>query len=1194
MTRWSPKKRSRMLATALTALTLTVPLAVMAPTASAAGTTHHVDCSATSNGAGTEAAPLNSVAAANALILGTGDSLLLKRGVTCRGQLAPKGSGTAGAPVLISDYGPGAARAVVDANGAANAVEIRNMSHTTIENLELTAPGDNTTIRRGLSLLGSDGGQLDGVTARNLYIHDVRGYMPGTTGGGASSFTGKGPASSGGIIVETLGKTTPTWFTNLTISGNTITEVDRQGIYFWSNWCRRDALKRWSNLCDAPYKADENVLVTGNRLTSIGGDGIVITGVTDAVVEHTRLDGFNLRSKSYNAGIWMANSQGVVFQHNEVSGGLGDLDSNAFDIDHASTDITIRHNYSHDNEGGFLLMCPDPVSGGHGGISDFTVHDNVSIGDSDRLFMHGCGGQIFDGRIINNTFHTPAGTAATTVWADLDGLAPDVLIANNIFSATNAGNVTFTKPADGLTIRNNVHHNVPVPSGEPSSVVGDPKFISTAPGALSVQLAPDSPARDVGQAWIGAGLDFVGLPYPASGIDAGAFQGPAVGPLVTPVVSGTCQPTLTLPATVDASSGSATVDATFTSDCDASLTNISVAAVGVAGITATTPSATVAANSSITLPVTITVPAWISGTNTVGIMASSGTTALALATTSVQAPAGTAGISQDFDDVTIGQAPAGWTTAGTTRPSVAAERGVDDSPALVLTRKPTDSGVTSILAPLTGGAEHVRMRVKADQRNAPLGIHVLDASGQPLLRTSLADLGVYAYTNGSEFVNTTSQYPANEWLLLDFALVGNGNYTWWANGVEVATAKLERSTAPATLRLQIPGSAANAGSFVIDDIATDSAASVALTMPDAPSAIPDVVGAHVMDVSPRVVKVDGTVAIDVAGADAGTDVTVRLIPTNGGTTLTATNRANADGTSRVVVATRGALAGTHRVEVDIVSGGTLSTLKPANITIQGAAVEPTPTPTVTVTASPTVTVTGSPAVTVTGSPTATATAGTTATATSSQTATTTATATTTTTTTTTATITQTATATTTQTATATATASQTVTATSTEAVTVTPPATVPPTATASATTPPVKGDLYSTPGFHNVNGRKWYTACEPYSQTTRCRTEIWSTQVDYVAGKFVSKTGWHFNNLTYLPKMTRQEWGTNPLANTTQRWTSANRLWRTECDTPDTGRNGCRSFIWATGAVEAQTGTDGRTRYVQVDKWVFNNIVRFS
>ncbi|TRY18654.1 hypothetical protein FOJ82_05900 [Tessaracoccus rhinocerotis] len=125
-----------------------------------------------------------------------------------------------------------------------------------------------------------------------------------------------------------------------------------------------------------------------------------------------------------------------------------------------------------------------------------------------------------------------------------------------------------------------------------------------------------------------------------------------------------------------------------------------------------------------------------------------------------------------------------------------------------------------------------------------------------------------------------------------------------------------------------------------------------------------------------------------------------------------------------------------------------------------------------------------------------------------------------------------------------------------------------PTATATVTAPAQPGDVYSTPGFHNVNGRWWYTQCEPYSQTIRCLTEIWATNH--------GQSAWTFNNLTYLPHMSRAQWGRNPLANPGE-FTSDSRRWRTECDTPATGRNGCRSFVWGEGV-----------------GWVFNNIVRFK
>ncbi len=220
---------------------------------------------------------------------------------------------------------------------------------------------------------------------------------------------------------------------------------------------------------------------------------------------------------------------------------------------------------------------------------------------------------------------------------------------------------------------------------------------------------------------------------------------------------------------------------------------------------------------------------------------------------------------------------------------------------------------------------------------------------------------------------------------------------------------------------------------------------------------------------------------------------------------------------------------------------------------------------ITLAARPTVTVTE----TVTAGTTATATASTTATATSSTTAT--------------ATITTTATTTTT----ATATASTSATATSSNTAT----ATVTATSASTAPTTPGPVDVYSTPGFHNVNGRSWYTRCEPYSQTTRCYTEIWGTQVSKVGGTYVQKTGWVFNNLTYLASP-RALWVGNPLGRNGA-WTDANGTkWRTECDTALTGGNGCRSFMWAE-LIEAKKTSAGTSWSTKWD-WRFNNMVRFS
>ncbi|MEO7586999.1 MAG: S8 family serine peptidase [Arachnia sp.] len=156
----------------------------------------------------------------------------------------------------------------------------------------------------------------------------------------------------------------------------------------------------------------------------------------------------------------------------------------------------------------------------------------------------------------------------------------------------------------------------------------------------------------------------------------------------------------------------------------------------------------------------------------------------------------------------------------------------------------------------------------------------------------------------------------------------------------------------------------------------------------------------------------------------------------------------------------------------------------------------------------------------------------------------------------------------------------------------TPVPTPSPTVTVTAILPPTPlNDLYSTPGYHTVNGRKWFTACEKYSQTTRCRTSIYATTISQVNGTYVVSNGWVFNNLTYLPSP-RSLWKNNPLGNTGS-WTAADgREWRTECDTAATGRNGCRSFA-KTKVIETVPQGAGY-RYQWTSKWVLNNIVRFS
>ncbi len=134
--------------------------------------------------------------------------------------------------------------------------------------------------------------------------------------------------------------------------------------------------------------------------------------------------------------------------------------------------------------------------------------------------------------------------------------------------------------------------------------------------------------------------------------------------------------------------------------------------------------------------------------------------------------------------------------------------------------------------------------------------------------------------------------------------------------------------------------------------------------------------------------------------------------------------------------------------------------------------------------------------------------------------------------------------------------------------------------------------VYDTPGGHESAGRLWDTTCEKYSSNVvRCRTDIWATQVFLQGGRYVKKTGWTFNNLSYLPSP-RASWTGNNLGQSNNRWMSGGKTWKTECDTAVTGKGGCRSYVWTKQVQAKKTGSTWS--YSNVEGWVFNNLVLFS
>jgi hypothetical protein len=124
-----------------------------------------------------------------------------------------------------------------------------------------------------------------------------------------------------------------------------------------------------------------------------------------------------------------------VIQFNEVSGMKGDLDGQAFDSDDNCVGTVTQYNYSHDNDGGFVLVCScGDAEPGSIWLRDTVIRYNISQNDGARLFH--IGGPVRDVYAYNNTFCVGEGLGVHAVLQTEDEGWPDrTFFWNNIFYA---------------------------------------------------------------------------------------------------------------------------------------------------------------------------------------------------------------------------------------------------------------------------------------------------------------------------------------------------------------------------------------------------------------------------------------------------------------------------------------------------------------------------------------------------------------------------------------------------------------------------------------------------------------------------------------------------------------------------------------------------------------------------------------
>jgi len=495
------------------------------PTRERACATYYVDSRGgnDSNAGTSPATAWKTLEKLNATTFLAGDRILLKSNSAWQGQLWPKGSGVEGKPITVGIYG-GGVKPVINGEGQVeDAVLLKNQEYWEIEDLEITNTGPQRAERRAVHVALENYGEAHHIYIRSLTIHDVNGV--------------DNVKPNGGIHYTSVGDKKPSRFIDLRIENNEIYHVDRSGIFGWSDsWVR----SKWF--------PSLGVVVRGNQLHDIGGDGIVVVATDGASVEHNVVGHANQRSEGYNVAIWAWSADNTAIQYNEAYGTKGQRDGEGFDSDWNSRNTVIQYNYSHDNDGGFLLICnegghsPEESAGNTGTIVRYNISQN------DRTRGINLAGPVKDTLIYNNTIYVgPEHAVDLVLFSDWHGWTEGTYFYNNIFFVTGTAQFSYgisrapdgaysTAPGFGTSKENvfdaNVYYGVKAPADDPHALTTDPQWIDRGQGGVGRQtlsgyrLQPKSLSKGSGKLIENnGGHDFWGNAVPSCNrTDRGAAQ----------------------------------------------------------------------------------------------------------------------------------------------------------------------------------------------------------------------------------------------------------------------------------------------------------------------------------------------------------------------------------------------------------------------------------------------------------------------------------------------------------------------------------------------------------------------------------------------------------------------------------------------------------------------------------------------
>jgi len=475
-----------------------------------------------------EASAWQSLEKASSITYAPGDQILLKSSSVWNGeQLWPKGSGSAGRPIIIDRYGEGPAPLLNGDGLVQDVIYLQDQEYWEIRSLEITNyregddQWDDSNIKRGVYVTARDVGVVHHIYIQGLVIHDINAVL------GPNQFPSK---NTGGIFFEVTGNTVETWYDDFRIEDCFIYNVDRGGISNLSSWSNRTLTE------EIAWAPSVNVVIRNNVFQNVGGNGLITRAAAAPLVEHNLFCYCGLKL-SGNA-MFFSFCDDPVGQYNEAYEEVyepGETDAAGFDIDIKNKRAIFQYNYSHDNGQGAFVICTgtgDPVS-------DFQLDPILRYNiceNNDRRTIY-ISGQITGARLYNNTFYLgPHLTDNLILWHRTKTPQPtdDTRYYNNIlYNLSQNGVYQFETSTNNVFDYNVFYGNHPVSEPFDShKITSDPLFVRPGSGGTGLdtvdgyQLEAGSPAIDSGTQWVGHPVaDYWGNPVPYNGIvDRGAFE----------------------------------------------------------------------------------------------------------------------------------------------------------------------------------------------------------------------------------------------------------------------------------------------------------------------------------------------------------------------------------------------------------------------------------------------------------------------------------------------------------------------------------------------------------------------------------------------------------------------------------------------------------------------------------------------